>query len=193
MSARSNNRMHDSSGINIRRALPDEAKSLAELGTETFCDSFDGLYSEENLRRFLAANHSEAAFRKMLDDSRLNILVLDVPEMPYAGYAIWGPCGLPVKNLPDNAGEMKRIYLRKPVQGRAYGSALFEFVLSQLEAVFDHIYVGVWSENIGAQRFYARYGFNKVGEYDFMVGDHADLEWILCRQANPVKAGRTRG
>ena len=26
------------------------------------------------------------------------------------------------------------------------------------------IYVGVWSENHGAQRFYGRYGFNKVGE-----------------------------
>ena len=29
------------------------------------------------------------------------------------------------------------------------------------------LYIGVWSENLGAQRFYERYGFGKVGEYGF--------------------------
>ena len=35
------------------------------------------------------------------------------------------------------------------------------------------LWIGVWSENLGAQRFYARYGFEKVGEYEFSVGQHA--------------------
>jgi ribosomal protein S18 acetylase RimI-like enzyme len=39
----------------------------------------------------------------------------------------------------------------------------------------------VWSENFGAQRFYARYGFEKAGEYLFPVGDTHDLEFILRR------------
>jgi ribosomal protein S18 acetylase RimI-like enzyme len=43
------------------------------------------------------------------------------------------------------------------------------------------IYIGVWSENYGAQRFYWRYGFNKVGEYGFRVGGTVDHEFILKR------------
>jgi ribosomal protein S18 acetylase RimI-like enzyme len=43
------------------------------------------------------------------------------------------------------------------------------------------LYVGVWSENYGAQRFYARYGFRKVGEYGFPVGTTVDHEFILKR------------
>jgi len=39
----------------------------------------------------------------------------------------------------------------------------------------------VWSENFGAQRFYARYGFSKVGTYEFPVGQVRDLEFILRR------------
>jgi ribosomal protein S18 acetylase RimI-like enzyme len=42
-------------------------------------------------------------------------------------------------------------------------------------------YVGVWSENFGGQRFYARYGFKKVGEYGFRVGKTVDHEFIFKR------------
>jgi ribosomal protein S18 acetylase RimI-like enzyme len=43
------------------------------------------------------------------------------------------------------------------------------------------VYIGVWSENVGAQRFYDRYGFSKVGEYGFQVGKTVDREFILKR------------
>ena len=43
------------------------------------------------------------------------------------------------------------------------------------------LYIGVWSENYGAQRFYGRYGFSKVGEYGFPVGSTDDQEFILNR------------
>ncbi len=43
------------------------------------------------------------------------------------------------------------------------------------------IWIGVWSENYGAQRFYERHGFSKVGEYGFEVGRTVDREFILRR------------
>jgi ribosomal protein S18 acetylase RimI-like enzyme len=43
------------------------------------------------------------------------------------------------------------------------------------------LYIGVWSENLGAQRFYGRYGFKKIGEYGFVVGNTVDREFILKR------------
>ncbi len=43
------------------------------------------------------------------------------------------------------------------------------------------VWVGVWSENHGAQRLYARHGFRRVGEYQFPVGEARDLEFILRR------------
>ena len=59
-------------------------------------------------------------------------------------------------------------------------------------AVFTHLdmldhrpgrrlWIGVWSKNFGAQRFYERLGFAKVGEYEFPVGQTRDQEFILSR------------
>ena len=45
------------------------------------------------------------------------------------------------------------------------------------------LWIGVWSQNFGAQRFYARYGFGKVGDYEFPVGRVRDHEFILRRGA----------
>jgi RimJ/RimL family protein N-acetyltransferase len=43
------------------------------------------------------------------------------------------------------------------------------------------IWLGVFSGNIKAQDVYAARGFVKVGEYEFMVGDHRDHEFIMRR------------
>ena len=43
------------------------------------------------------------------------------------------------------------------------------------------LWIGVWSENHGAQRFYTRHGFARVGEYQFPVGRVRDHEFILRR------------
>ena len=41
------------------------------------------------------------------------------------------------------------------------------------------LYLSVFIDNHRAQRFYARYGFEAVGRYDFMVGTHADEDIIM--------------
>ena len=43
------------------------------------------------------------------------------------------------------------------------------------------LWIGVWSENLGAQRLYARRGFEQVGTYAFAVGRVRDHEFILRR------------
>jgi RimJ/RimL family protein N-acetyltransferase len=48
------------------------------------------------------------------------------------------------------------------------------------------VYIGVWSGNAGAQRLYARHGFEKIGEYDFPVGQHLDREFILRQRESPT-------
>ena len=43
------------------------------------------------------------------------------------------------------------------------------------------VWIGVWSENHGAQRMYERFGFRRVGEYYFHLGAVDDLEFIMRR------------
>ena len=50
----------------------------------------------------------------------------------------------------------------------------------------------VFVDNHRARRFYARYGFEAVGRYDFMVGNHAD-EDIIMRKRSCERRGHPRG
>jgi diamine N-acetyltransferase len=88
---------------------------------------------------------------------------------------------------PD-AGEIRRLYVRAAAQGRGIGQQLLAVALAWLDAqAMRPVHVGVWSGNLGAQRLYARYGFVRVGEYEFPVGRHRDREFILRRIATAAE------
>lgn len=105
------------------------------------------------------------------------------------GYCKSGPCKLPVDNPPQPAYELHRLYLLPEAQGLGTGAALMRdalefFALKKAAS----IYISVWSENTNAQKFYRKFGFDVVGHYHFMVGEHADDELILQMQLwSPVK------
>ena len=100
---------------------------------------------------------------------------------PAVGYALAGYCKLPVEKLEPTAGELRQLYVRSAYQNQRLGARLFEAALAWLETHYAPLYIGVWSNNRGAQRFYDRYGFVKVGEYGFPVGRTIDHEFILRR------------
>jgi ribosomal protein S18 acetylase RimI-like enzyme len=171
----------------IRRAGPGDEAALAGIGLSTFIDTFAHLYSPENLAAFLGDNHSVQYYQELLSDPDCAAWIAETADGETVGYCTVAPCTLPAPDMPDRSGELCRIYLDARAQGLGLGKALMDIALSWLEERFDHLYVGVYSENFRAQELYRRYGFEKVGEYHFMVGDHADLEWIMRRSAKNIE------
>ena len=105
------------------------------------------------------------------------------------GFALAGPCGLPRREVTPSCGELKRIYLLKAWQNGGLGARLFAETIAWLQSQGPRaVWIGVWSENHGAQRFYGRHGFEKVGEYGFEVGDTVDREYILRRTSEKLTA-----
>jgi ribosomal protein S18 acetylase RimI-like enzyme len=167
----------------IRRAVEADIPALAELGAATFVEAFAHLYSRADCDDFLASSHSPGAYRRILAQPGVAVwLAARAGEAP-GGYAVAGPCKLPVPDLEPRAGEVQRVYVRAALHGRQIGTRLLETALDWLAAAgHAPLYVGVWSENYGAQRLYGRYGFRKVGEYEFPVGRQLDREFILTRE-----------
>src|SRR3546814_2970478 len=86
------------------------------------------------------------------------------------GHAAAGPCGLPHPDVAPGDGELKRLYLLREHQNGGWGGKLVATALDWLQREGPRtLWSGVWTENLGAQRFYARRGFTKVGEYAFPV------------------------
>lgn len=171
-------------GFIIRPARRDDAETLAKIGRETFIETFGHLYSKQNLAAFLDKNHTPAVYRAMAGEPDVGMWLAQSGAEEAAGYAVACPCSLPVPDLPPNSGELARLYLAAGVQGTGLGARLLETALEFLRMRFERIFLSVYSENLKAQRFYKRYGFVKIHDYFYMVGDHADPEWIMELKSN---------
>ena len=167
----------------LRRAVPADTHRLADIGRETFVETFGTLYPPDDLSAYLQSAYDPGATRLSLEDPAQASWLLEDASGRALGYATAGPCGLPHSEAGPGALELKRIYLRPGVQGGGLGGALFDAVMTWMAAQSPpDVWIGVWSENFGAQRFYARRGFQKVGEYGFHVGNTIDREFILRRR-----------
>lgn len=174
--------MSSDSSYTIRSATPADASAVAELGATTFVETFGHLYSSQDLRAFLASARSEATYAGLIDAPDIFVALAAAGDAAPVGYVVAGPCKLPVDDRAPSAGEVRELYVLSSHQGHRLGTRLLEAALDWLEERRrSPLYVGVWSENHGAQRLYGRYGFSKVGEYEFPVGDQLDREFILER------------
>jgi diamine N-acetyltransferase len=173
---------NNESQVTIRRATPDDAATLADLGAATFTETFGHLYPPEDLQAFLVQSHSVDAWARTLADSQRAVWIATLADGTSIGFMVVGACKLPIENREPAAGEIQQLYVLATYHNLRLGSRLMDLGLKWLEAQGQTpLYIGVWSENLGAQRFYGRYGFDKVGEYGFVVGKTIDREFILKR------------
>ena len=169
--------------MTLRRATPADAAALAELGAATFTESFGHLYVPGDLRAFLAENHSRAAYDRVLADPSCALWLAEEGGRAI-GYVQAGSCRLPHAEVRPQDGEIKRLYMRSGTQGQGVGRQLMDLAMAWLLRDGPRsLWLSVWSENFGAQRFYARYGFDFMGEYHFVVGQQRDREFMYRRKA----------
>jgi ribosomal protein S18 acetylase RimI-like enzyme len=165
----------------IRRATTADAEALSRIGAETFSETFGHMYPPQDLAAFLETAYAVEKSRRDLEDPDKAVWLVEA-DGAVVGHALAGPCDLPHDEVTPACGELKRLYVLKAFQGGGTGSRLLAETLAWLERDGPRrLWIGVWSENYGAQRLYGRLGFEKVGEYDFIVGETRDREFILRR------------
>ena len=171
----------------IRRATRADERTLAQISEETFVETFvEGFgvpYPPADLAAFVEDAHSRAAFLKMLADPAKKLWLAEAPGGRAVGYAVAGPCKLPHPDVGSADAEISRLYLRNEAQGSGLGRRLLETVLAGVDPNRTRsLWLSVWEGNDRAQAFYARYGFEVVGEWAFPVGKTLDRDLIMRRR-----------
>ncbi|MEL1265994.1 GNAT family N-acetyltransferase [Pseudoxanthomonas putridarboris] len=168
----------------IRRATVEDAMVLSDLAARTFTETFGHLYPLEDLSAFLADAYEVGKQHTILSHPDYAVWLLEEGGVA-VGHAAAGPCGLPHPDVRPSDGELKRLYVLGSHQNGGWGGKLFaEAERWLLRDGPRTLWIGVWSENFGAQRFYGRHGFRRVGGYKFAVGQTLDDEFILRRAAS---------
>lgn len=163
--------------IRWRDAQLADASALAELGRDTFVETFGHLYRPDDLALFLET-HNAANWAAEIADPAYAVR-LGEADGALVAYAKVGPPKLPFATGAD-AIELRQFYIRGAWQGRGLADPLMQWALAEARRRdAAEIYLSVFTDNHRARKFYARYGFTEVGPYAFMVGSHADEDIVM--------------
>ena len=166
----------------LRPALPADAPALAALGRDSFIAKFGAMYRPEDLAAFLAEQHAPQIVAAQLADPAYRVMLAE-RDGALVGYCKLGlSCGWPEHARGSHAIELKQLYTAPGATGGGIGSALMDWALAEARALgADEIQLSVWSGNTDAQRFYHRYGFARVADTHFWVGEQRDDEFLFAR------------
>lgn len=166
----------------LRPATPADVAALSRLGIDSFVAKFGHMYAQADLDFFLNETHSpEAVAAEIANPARLYCLAEQ--DGVLLGYCKMGlKCGFPEHARGGRVIELKQLYTAPQATGQGLGAKLMDWALGVAEAEgADEIQLSVWSGNEGAQRFYARYGLEKVADITFPVGEQIDEEFLFAK------------
>jgi len=168
--------------MTLRPATPADVPALSDLGRRGFIAKFGHLYSAENLARFLAETHSEAVVTAQFANPEMKIAVIEEAGHLASFCKIVRTSTLPPHTSAKSPMELKQLYTDPDLIGRGHGARLMDWALAEARGwQADEMQLSVYAHNPEAQRFYRRYGLEKVADITFAVGDHIDPEFMFAK------------
>jgi len=165
--------------IIIKIADRSDAAVIADLSRKTFYDSFAPFNTKENMDKFMAEQFSREALMQELGMAG-NIFLIALLDNTAVGYVRMRKSENPPElgNVP--AIEIARIYVEQTVIGKGVGAKLLKQCIEIARARNEKIvWLGVWEHNPRAIAFYSKWGFEKFGSHDFMLGDDRQTDWYM--------------
>ena len=176
--------------IRIRLAAIADAAALSQLGAATFRETFEAENTPEDMARYLAEAFSTGQQAAEIADPASTVLVAEhhpqSGDAELIGYAhlVSGPAPAAVRGPAPM--ELKRLYVRRAWHGRRVAQALMDAAIDGARGRGARtLWLGVWERNPRAAAFYAKYGFAKVGEHTFLLGNDSQTDWLLSRPVRP--------
>lgn len=170
--------------LEIARAGPADAATVALLGRLTFVETFGYLFRDHpgDLGCYLDATFGVPKIRRSLSKAANCYWLASWSELP-VGYAkLKGDS--PVPGQPgQRASQLQKIYVLRGFLGRGIGQALLGFVLREAAERAPLMWLDVLRENERAIRFYERHGFGPAGEDTYQIGAQSFRFHLMARQA----------
>jgi diamine N-acetyltransferase len=174
--------MNESNELLIRLATAADLETLLAVATRTFYDAFAATNTPENMQTYMSTAFTREQFQQELDDPHSTFLLAELAGHA-VGYAKLIRSAVPECVTEPNAIELSRIYVDQNVLGAGIGPALMQhcFAFARQDG-FRSMFLGVWEHNPRAQAFYRKWGFERVGEHIFQMGDDPQTDWWMMRR-----------
>jgi len=169
------------SEIIIRLATEQDAELIADLSRKTFYESFAAENTKENMGKFMSEQFTK---QKLMDEVRQpwHIFFIAFMSEEPVGYVKLRDAAVPSQLLNHLCLEIARIYSIQRTIGKGVGKRLMQICHDIAKEKGKKIlWLGVWKKNQRAINFYARWGFEKFGEQEFILGDDVQKDWLMMK------------
>src|SRR5450432_25028 len=167
--------------ITIKYATAADAENIALLSRKTFYDTFAGFNTKEDMDKFMNESFSVQTLTEEVS-APANVFLAAFTDNELVGYAKITESKNPPGLGAVNAIEIGRIYAAQKTIGHGVGKALMEKCIQMAaEKNIQLIWLGVWEHNQRAISFYKKFGFEKFGEHDFILGNDVQTDWLMKR------------
>lgn len=167
--------------LEIIPATPVHAEQIADLSRKTFYETFAASNTAEDMALFMTKQFSrEKLVAEVSDPSAYFFMALADGQL--AGYLKLQE-GEAHPEFGDRSSiEIARIYADSTFIGAGIGKALMQCALEQAALKNrELIWLGVWEHNQRAISFYSKWGFEKFGEHEFLLGTDRQTDWLMRR------------
>ena len=166
-------------GLFLRYATKEDAELIADISRQAFYDTFAADNTEADMKKFMDEQFTKGRLMLEVGDGE-NIFILAYYSNEVAGYLKLRE-GKKLKELDNaNSFEIARLYALKQFIGKGIGRLLMQAALNIAEEKKKEvIWLGVWERNERAIKFYSSWGFEKFGEWNFLLGDDMQRDWLM--------------
>ncbi len=164
----------------VRRALPEDARAIAEAHVASWRDAYDGIVPRAVLDR-LSVERRAAFWRETLGDAGgVDVQVADLAGA-VAGFVSAGPAR--DEDLPPHTGEIHAIYLKREAWSQGIGRELLRAADADLHRRgFGAAVLWVLADNERGRRFYERQGWLPDGATRDLDFDGTHVEELRYRR-----------
>lgn len=161
---------------------PQDLDRLQAIYRATFTETFGADNDPTDLQQFLDEAYSIQQLTKELSSATSRTYFYNVNGQ-IAGYLKVNWDASQTENDYPEALEIQRIYVLKRFQNLHIGGRLMKKVLSIAKDLEKPaVWLGVWEHNNNAQGFYHHYGFERVGQHTFTVGNDPQTDYLLLKK-----------
>lgn len=193
----------------LRDATVADVGAIVSLGREVFGGTFAHTVSATTMDEYLDSTYTPALITQELEDPHRHTILAIIPppldptilhssantksqsrsptassDQRVVGFMILAtnttePCLAPY----PNAMELQRIYTHPST----HGTGLAKRLALEAETIartkgYEYTWLGVLPENARAVGFYKKMGYVKVGEHEFRVGSHVDVDDVMVKK-----------
>lgn len=154
-------------------------QELQKVSIETYKDTFDPFTPPDIMDAYLTEAYEPKKLQRELANPNSSFYFVKV-DQETAGYLKVNINDAQTEKMGTDNLEVERIYIRPAFKHQGLGTRLIqEAEKLTRENHKAKIWLGVWEHNEPAKHFYAKFGFKRIGQHSFFMGDDEQTDYLM--------------